>query len=274
MKIRQGVIHTCRFSNWPESVRQLLNGAGLTALLVDQKSVILKPNLVEVFPPPITTPVELIAAIIDFLREFNPGLDITVAEGSGSLAYETSHTFKALGYSAMAAEKGIRLIDLNQAPCRRLVNPQCRRWPEMYLPEILFNSFLISVPVLKAHTLAQVTLTMKNMMGAPPPKHYQQKGHWKKAAFHQDINAAIFDLNRYRTPDYTILDATVGMREAHLKGPHCDPPHLTLAASGDPVAIDAYGAGLLKRDWQRIGYIMAAHEVLGQAEPLEIIELW
>lgn len=273
MTSQQGVIHTCRFSTWPQSVRQLLDGAGLTALLAGHESVLLKPNLVEVFPPPITTPVELIAAIIDFLRQFNPDLDITVAEGSGSLAYETSHTFKALGYSTMAAEKSIRLMDLNQAPCRHLVNPRCRRWPEMYLPEILFNSFLISVPVLKAHTLAQVTLTMKNMMGAAPPEHYQQKGHWKKAAFHQDINAAIFDLNRYRTPDFTILDATVGMREAHLKGPHCDPPHLTLASSADPVAIDAYGAGLLKRDWRQIGYIKAAQGILGQAEPLKIIEL-
>lgn len=273
MTIRQGVIHTCRFSTWRQSVSQLLDGAGLTALLAGRGSVLLKPNLVEVFPPPITTPVELIAAIIDFLREFDPGLDIIVAEGSGALAYETGHTFKALGYSAMAAEKGIRLMDLNHAPCRHLVNPQCRRWPEMYLPEILFNCFLISVPVLKAHTLAQVTLTMKNMMGAAPPKHYQQRGHWKKAAFHQDINAAIFDLNRYRTPDFTILDATVGMRDAHLKGPRCEPPHMTLAASGDPVAIDAYGAGLLKRDWRRIGYIKSAHKVLGQAEPLNVIEL-
>ncbi|NOX26449.1 MAG: DUF362 domain-containing protein, partial [Deltaproteobacteria bacterium] len=122
----------------------------------------------------------------------------------------------------------------------------------------------------KAHSLAQVTLTMKNMMGTAPPAHYQKSGHWKKAAFHHRINEAIFDLNQYRTPDFTILDASIGMQQHHMRGPQCDPPHMTLAASRDPVAIDAYGAGVLGRDWHKIGYIAAAHNVLGRAEPLEI----
>lgn len=265
-------VYTTAFSSWPRSVSTLLAAADLPRLLAGQKTVLLKPNLVEVFPPPITTPVELVATIIDFLHAELPFLKIIIGEGSGSLSYETDHTFEALGYKTMAAARGVDLIDLNSAPCRRLARPECQRWPEMYLPEVLFDAFLISVPVLKAHTLAKVTMSMKNMMGAAPPEHYQQHGHWKKASFHHRIDEAIFDLNRYRTPDFTILDATVGMQEAHLHGPHCDPPHMTLAAGSDPVAIDAYGAGLLGRDWRDIGYIAAAHGVLGRAEPLEIIK--
>jgi uncharacterized protein (DUF362 family) len=136
----------------------------------------------------------------------------------------------------------------------------------MYLPEILFDVFLISIPVLKAHSLAGVTLSMKNMMGAAPPAHFQQGGHWKKAAFHENVQEAVFDLNQYRTPDFSILDASVGMREAHLWGPTCNPPHNTLAASTDPVAIDAYGSHLLKRKWQQIGHIAMADGVLGSAQ--------
>jgi len=64
---------------------------------------------------------------------------------------------------------------------------------------------------------------MKNMMGAAPPKHYQQGGHWKKASFHHGIQQALFELNCYRTPDFTLLDATVGMSQAHLWGPTCSP---------------------------------------------------
>ena len=99
----------------------------------------------------------------------------------------------------------------------------------MYLPELLFNSFLISVPVLKAHSLAEVTLTMKNMLGCAPPHHYQCGGRWKKSAFHEQIQEAVLDLNRYRTPDFTVLDATVGMSEAHVWGAHCQPPCQRLA---------------------------------------------
>jgi uncharacterized protein (DUF362 family) len=134
------------------------------------------------------------------------------------------------------------------------------------LPEILFDVFLISVPVLKAHSLAGVTLTMKNMMGTAPPSHYQQGGHWKKASFHTGIHEAVFDLNRYRCADFTILDATVGMAEAHLWGPTCSPPVNTLAAGWDPVAIDAYGCDLLDRSWRNIGHIFLANNELGQAE--------
>jgi len=123
------------------------------------------------------------------------------------------------------------------------------------------------------HTLAGVTLTMKNMMGLVPPSHYRQGNSWKKSAFHTSIQEAITDLNRYRTPDFTFLDATIGMPEAHLWGPVCDPPVNKLAAGYDSVAIDAYGAGLLGKNWQDIGHIRALHGELGTAGPPDLTEI-
>jgi uncharacterized protein (DUF362 family) len=84
------------------------------------------------------------------------------------------------------------------------------------------------------------------------------------------MQESILDLNRYRTPDFTVLDATVGMAEAHLWGPACDPHPGVLAAGFDPVALDAYGAGLLKRDWRTIDHISLANGEIGSAEPLKI----
>ena len=142
----------------------------------------------------------------------------------------------------------------------------------MYLPDLIFESYLISAPVLKAHSLSRVTLTMKNMMGCAPPAHYQAGGGWGKAAFHDRIQDAVFDLNRYRTPDFTIMDCSIGMAQAHLWGPTCDPPVGRVAVSYDPVAIDAYGTSLLGKSWQDIGHIKMAHNVLGTADPIKIIE--
>ena len=45
----------------------------------------------------------------------------------------------------------------------RLENPDCPVFPEMYLPEIAMSSYLASVPVLKAHSLADLTGSLKNM---------------------------------------------------------------------------------------------------------------
>ncbi len=264
-------VFTTSFSCWAQ-VGPLLQRAGLDRALPASGRVLIKPNLVADLPPPMTTPVALVREIVHYVQARRPALEIIVADGCGSLKYETAQVFHSMGYGAMAEECGITLLDLNTAPCRRLRNPRCRRWPEIYLPEIVLDSFVLSVPVLKAHSMAGVTLTMKNMMGAAPPAHYRQDGHWQKASFHEDIQAAIFDLNQYRTPDFTLLDATVGMAEAHLWGPVCSPPKGLLAAGRDPVAMDAYGAGLLGKPWQEIGHIAMAHGLLGEADPLIINE--
>lgn len=269
----RGLVYTCEFTDWRESVFRLLAKAGLLAAIGGKRQVILKPNLVENFKPPITTPVHLVEAIVNYLQDQDLDLKIIIGEGTGSRDYDTFFPFRELGYLEMAGRNGIELIDLNEQPLRTMRRPECHRWPEMHLPEILFDSFLLSVPVLKAHSLASVTLTMKNMMGCAPPVHFQKGGHWKKAAFHDNVQDAVLDLNRYRTPDFTVLDATIGMQEAHLWGPTCNPPHRKLAASCDPVAIDAYGAELLGRDWRRIGHIAKAHRELGTAEPLELVEV-
>ena len=199
-----------------------------------------------------------------------PDLEIIIAEGCGSSSNNTWQIFEALGYKQLVALPHVTLMDLNEAPLVQLHNSNCKRWPEMYLPKIVFESYLISVPVLKAHSLAGVTLTMKNMIGLAPPAHFQQGGHWKKASFHQNIQEAVFDLNRYRTADFTLLDATIGMQEAHLWGPTCDPPPNILAAGCDPVALDTYGCSLLGLKWSSIGHIAKAHGILGTAAPIAV----
>lgn len=271
-QLAQGTIVVCRFESWPESVRKLLDTAGLAVQLAGKPQILIKPNLVEAIKPPVTTPVGLVEALVDYIQEKAPRSRIIIGEGTGAIEYDTRHPFKELGYADLAKRRGVELVDLNEAPLVKRANKKCRRWPEMYLPGIVYESFLVSVPVLKAHTLAGITLTMKNMMGMAPPAHYRQGGHWKKASFHDGIQDAVLDLNRYRTPDFTILDATVGMQQAHLWGPTCNPPPNKLAASVDPVAIDAYGAGLLCRNWRDIGHIRMANGELGIADPLTVID--
>ncbi len=108
-------------------------------------------------------------------------------------------------------------------------------------------------------------------MGMPPPVHYQQGNGWKKSKFHYDIGPAIADLNRYRCPDFTLLDGRAAMVESHLGGRTLNPPPNILIAGSDPVAIDAYGTEILGKNWQDIEHIQALHGELGMAEPLQII---
>jgi len=254
--------------NYP--VAQLLEAAQFTSVLDGYDTILIKPNLVETLQPPVTTPAALIRELVIYLKTISTA-EIIIGEGTGATAYDTFHAFDVLEYTTMAQSLGIQLLDLNEEPLIALRDERCERWPEMFLPEIALNSFLLSVPVLKAHSLAGVTLTMKNMMGLAPPAHFQQGGGWKKSAFHLKIQDAVADLNRYRTPDFTLLDATIGMAQAHLWGPTCDPPPQLLIAGRDPVAVDAYGAQLLTRHWSDIGHIKKVHQELGVAEPLHVM---
>ena len=271
---KRGEVWTKTFDNhWTECVTELLDASGVAETLKRQTRILVKPNLVEELLPPVTTSVELIEAVVIYLRQNAPGVEIVVGDGTGSLDYDTFHVFNTLGYSQMAKRQGVQLTDLNEEPCVELSRPELKRWPNMHLPKIVLESFLFSVPVLKAHSLAGVTLTMKNMMGACPPKHYCKGGHWKKSSFHTEMQEAILDLNSYRTPDFTLLDASVGLAEYHLGGPTCDPPPNLLIAAYDPVSADAFGAGLLGLDWEGIGHIAGAHGELGSAGPLNVVKV-
>ena len=269
----QGTVFTTEFISWHKSVPQLLDRTELKKNLPDDgRPILIKPNLVEALDPPITTPADLVFTLVDYLRSIT-NAQIIIGEGCGALNYETWHAFEELGYTRLAEENQVELIDLNDEELVRLHRDDCQRWPEMYLPKIALESYLLSVPVLKVHTLAGITLTMKNMMGLVPPSHYRDGNSWKKSAFHTRIQPAVADLNRYRTPDFTLLDATVGMAQAHLWGPTCNPPVNRLAAGYDPVAIDTYGASLLGKQWQNIDHIQMLNGELGQAAPLDIISI-
>jgi uncharacterized protein (DUF362 family) len=248
-----------KFSSWKESVSELLEKTGFAEMVnrSSAQSVLLKPNLVSTDPPPITTHVELVSEIVDFIKDNCSDKTVIIGEGCGMIDYDTPKVFECLGYSELAADKNIELIDLNYAPLRKLTDSSCSHWKEMYLPEIVIDSFLVSIPVLKAHSLSTVTLTMKNMIGVAPPEHYCA-GSWKKSAFHSNVEKAIFELNRYRRPDFSIIDAVEGMAEAHLWGPKCSPSPGLLIASENPVEIDKRGAEILGFDWTEIGHIAMA----------------
>ncbi len=243
------------FRSYAESVPEVLDRIGAADILGRQDAVLIKPNLINTDPHPVTTPPACCEALIDYIRDCTTA-DIVIAEGCGDAGCETPEVFAALGYETLAARKGVGLVDLNTAPLRSNVKRSCTRFPEMRLPEILFSHYLISVPVLKAHSLAEITGTCKNMMGALPPQHYGgHPGSWKKAQFHRDLHGSIRELLDHRAPDMSLMDATVGLACYHLGGPPCDPPVNRLLAGFDPLALDRQAAKLLGMDWQTIPHL-------------------
>ena len=246
---------TVEFVSYEVSVRESFDKIGAAEVLSKQSEILVKPNLTNGSPHPVTTPPDCCEAVIQYIRGCSDA-DIVVAEGCGDPMFETGEIFERLGYREMADRCGVRLIDLNMLPATKYENPECSVFREMYLPDIMFSKFVISVPVLKAHSLSSITGTLKNMMGFAPPKHYSGSGGiWKKAVFHHNMHRSIIELNRYKTPDLSVMDATIGLADYHLGGPRCDPPAGKIISGFDALAVDRKAAELLGLNWKEIPHL-------------------
>jgi uncharacterized protein (DUF362 family) len=129
----------------------------------------------------------------------------------------------------------------------------------------LKNAYLISAAVLKGHSTTKVTLSLKNMLGAPIGS---------KGRFHRfGINNSIVDINIYKKPDLAIID---GIRSSEKElGGRISEKNLMIF-SEDPVAADAVGANILGFDPLSIKHLnLAQSKGLGIADlnEVEIVEI-
>ncbi len=72
-------------ARYPEThrLKDLLEAIEAREVLARQRQILIKPNLINDSPPPVTVPVELVAALIDALRTWSDAT-IVVAEGVGA----------------------------------------------------------------------------------------------------------------------------------------------------------------------------------------------
>ena len=199
------------FSDYSSTVFSILDELGFAEKLDDINRIIIKPNLLQDAPPPCTTDVGCVEAIIKFIRENSQNKQIMVLEGSGGCA--TGIAFKKLGYDKMAAEYGIKLQDVDKTEIIRLEDPKALVYKEIYLPAVLFGGYIISVPSLKDHSIAGVTLSLKNLVGLLPDRHYGGYWSYKRSDVHRvGIGRAVADLNKYVKIDMSVIDGRLGQQ--------------------------------------------------------------
>ncbi|MDQ2087868.1 DUF362 domain-containing protein [Herbivorax sp. ANBcel31] len=243
------------FISYEKSICEILDMLKISSVLKKQKNILIKPNIVNRDSFPITTPPKICENIVLYIKKHS-NAQIIIGDGCGSPEYSTIEAFKHLGYDEISNKYNIDLVDLNTVPLKKYKDSSCLVHKEMHLPELIKTHYIISVPVLKAHSLTQITGSMKNMMGLLPPKYYMGKhGVWNKAVFHNRVHESIIDLNKYVSPSLTILDATVGMAEFHLGGAKCDPPVNKLVAGFDAKEVDRKAAELLGFNWNEIDHL-------------------
>jgi uncharacterized protein (DUF362 family) len=242
-------------------VEIVMRGLQPFGLALAGKRVVLKPNFVEHDPNGVVnTHPALVAAAIEAFRRAG-ARQVLVAEGPGHYR-DTEHLLTATGLHAVLREHRTRYVDLNNDDVRPLRLPShYTGLGHLYLPETILDAdLLVSMPKLKTHHWAGVTLSLKNMFGCIPGAVYG----WPKNVLHwAGIHESIIDINStLPAPRFAIVDGIVGMEgNGPIQGDarRCG----ALVFGDDPVAVDATAARLMTIDPRKVRYLAEAGRFLG-----------
>jgi len=229
-------------------------------LPVRDKTVLLKPNLVGLDPLGVmnTHPVVIAAARESFLRL--GASQVLIGDGP-AMDRDTEAIIESVRLREYAGPLARTFVDLNLDEVE-LVQLQTRasRLKELYLPKTALGvDFLVSMPKLKTHHWAGVTLSLKNMFGIVPGSCYG----WPKNVLHwAGIDRAILDINAVARPDFAIVDGIIGMEG---NGPIQGTPKASgvLVLGDDPVAVDATCCRVMGLNPNRVSYLARAGTLLG-----------
>ncbi len=203
--------------------------------------VVLKPNVAFDRAPKLgaTTNPDVLGALIKLVRAAG-AREVRVADNP---IESPESCFYRTGIKKAAEDEGARVIlptpdtfEILSVPGAALI-PE---WPFFYRP-FAGATKVIGVAPVKDHNLCSASMNMKNWYGLLGGRRNQ---------FHQDIHTIIADLTLMIAPTFVVLDGSrVLVRDGPTGGDLSDVQEgLTLVASTDQVAADAYGfSELLQR---------------------------
>src|SRR5580692_4166845 len=232
-------------------------------LPVKDKTVLLKPNLVGFDPlcEMNTHPYVIAATRESFLRL--GAAQVLIGDGP-AMDRDTEAIIESVRLREFAGPLGGIFVDLNLDDVKRVVlSTHASRLKELYLPKTALGvDFLVSMPKLKTHHWAGVTLSLKNMFGIVPGSCYG----WPKNVLHwAGIDKSILDINAALRPDFAIVDGIVGMEgNGPIQG--TPKPCGVLVLGDDPVAVDATCCRVMGLRPERVKYLQQAGTLLGHLQ--------
>jgi len=220
----------------------------VNTILSVKRPILIKPNYINSKHPStgITTDSRVIEGIVKFLRQREIH-EIAIGEGSGFA--DTFQAFKTAGVDEVAERWGVQLVDLNKDIFVEVKPSNPFSLKKVRVAKTALESTIISVPKLKPHRIATVTLSLKNMMGALASKGTMHTGR---------LSENIVDLASVLRPSISVVDGIVAGEGHETSG--C-PVEMNLVIAGiDPVAVDAVGAAVMDIDPTEVKHLLLAEK--------------
>ena len=160
--------------------------------------------------------------------------------------------YRVAGVDEVARRLGVELIDLNKDEYLIVDVPNHLALERVRISKIALGSAIVSVPKLKPHRMAGVTLSLKNLMGVVMPK----------GQIHRHLSEKIADLASVVRPRVSVVDGIIAGEGHETAG---NPVKMDLVIAGlDPVAVDTVGAAVMGFDLLTAKHIaLAAEKRLG-----------
>ncbi|HDS07644.1 MAG TPA: DUF362 domain-containing protein [Bacteroides sp.] len=264
--------------------QSLLNIKDDIVRAIGKKSVLIKPNMVLADRRGCETPPDAVRGVLDFLQEHTKA-KIIVGESTADRKMTTMECFEGYGYFSVRDEYRVELVDLNKQPWeQRFIFGKDNTPVPIRVNSALMDPgvFLISVPRMKVHCHAYVTLSLKNVLMAAPVNDYTEpeKGwtNGDKYAMHVTPEFSLNDplfynmflLSHHVFPDLAVIDGFEGMSDRGPAGGRMVDSHVAVA-SLDALAADVTGTMVMGLDPTippYLNFIGAAG--LGQGDPEKI----
>ncbi len=174
LRPKRSRIAILRADHYSDHLNEVIyEGLRLFNLDIRGKSVLLKPNIVEYIPEkPVNTDAQLIGAAAEaFLRL--DAASVVVGEGPGHHR-DTDLLLHKTGLADQISQRKIRFVDFNRDELiKTKLQANYSGLSHLWLPRtVLKSDFIVSMPKVKTHHWAGVTLSMKNMFGIVPGCRY------------------------------------------------------------------------------------------------------
>jgi len=210
---------------------------GIGRFVKPGNDVIIKPNICSAYHPyeyAATTNPEVVAALVKLCLGAGAGR-VRVMDNSFAGTAVRAYTRSGIAEAVRAAGGEMELM--TRMKYRETEIPEGRdikKW--MVYGDVLDTDVLINVPIAKHHSLARLTLGMKNLMGVIRDRN----------KFHINLGQRIADLNSLVRPNLTLVDAVRILMSHGPTSGNLDDVKLanTVIASHDIIAADAYAATL------------------------------
>lgn len=221
---------------------------GMKSFVKPGEIVLVKPNAgwERTVPQAGNTNPAVVAEVVRLCRDAG-AREVWVVECS---VHQSEPSITKSGIKAAAEEAGAKIIlPQNSTTTRVRLSDRWGEWE--VLEPFLRADKLINVPIAKHHGLTKVTAGMKNWIGITT----KDRNKW-----HAAIDDSIVDLASLMRPTLTMVDATrVLLRNGPTGGNLADVRQEdALAASLDPVALDAWATDLLGFDRGQVKYLKLA----------------